>query len=98
MFFQLFFRSIVLSLAGIFAAIPLSYAAGTNWFGGIDVANKFWAKNSQNFSGSVDDKMKSRKIYGAFDAANLVEQEVFPGEHSFWGRRGIPFLARHLNV
>ena len=21
-----------------------------------------------------------------------------PGEHSFWGRRGIPFLARHLNA
>jgi hypothetical protein len=26
----------------------------------------------------------------------LVEQEVFPEEHLFWGKRGIPFLAKHL--
>jgi dienelactone hydrolase len=36
------------------------------------------------------------EIYGVFGAADRVEQEVFPGEHSFWGERGIPFLARHL--
>ena len=35
-------------------------------------------------------------IYSVFSAADRVEQEVFPGEHSFWGKRGIPFLARHL--
>ena len=39
-----------------------------------------------------------RKIYGVFGASDRVEQEVFPDEHSFWGKRGIPFLARHLNV
>ena len=32
-----------------------------------------------------------------FEAADRTEQEVFPGEHSFWGRRGLPFIARHLN-
>ena len=37
-----------------------------------------------------------RDIYGVSGAADRVEQEVFPGEHSFWGKRGIPFLARHL--
>jgi dienelactone hydrolase len=36
--------------------------------------------------------------YRVFGAADRVEQEVFPDEHSFWGRRGIPFLARHLNA
>jgi dienelactone hydrolase len=39
-----------------------------------------------------------RKIYDVFAAATLVEQEVFPDEHTFWGRRGIPFVARHLNA
>lgn len=37
-----------------------------------------------------------QKIYGVFGASDRVEQEVFPDEHSFWGKRGIPFLARHL--
>ena len=37
-----------------------------------------------------------RKIYAVFGAAELTDQEVFPGPHSFWGKRGLPFLARHL--
>jgi len=45
---------------------------------------------------SIDSFKKVRDIYEVFGAADRVEQEVFPGEHSFWGRRGIPFLARHL--
>jgi dienelactone hydrolase len=39
-----------------------------------------------------------RKVYEVFGAADRVEQEVFPADHSFWGKRGIPFLARHLNA
>jgi dienelactone hydrolase len=39
-----------------------------------------------------------REIYSVFQAADRVEQEVFPGEHSFWGKRGIPFMARHLAI
>ncbi len=38
-----------------------------------------------------------KKIYSIFGVPDNVEQEVFPDEHSFWGKRGIPFLARHLN-
>jgi predicted porin len=76
MFYRLFLCCIALSLAGIFTAIPLSYAAGTNWFGGIDVATKFLGKNSQNFSGSIDDKMKSRKIYGAFQINRMLGIEM----------------------
>ena len=37
-----------------------------------------------------------REIYTVFQAADRVEQEVFPAEHSFWGKRGIPFIAAHL--
>jgi hypothetical protein len=33
-----------------------------------------------------------------FGAEPLVEHEVFPDEHAFWGRRGVPFLARHLGA
>jgi dienelactone hydrolase len=37
-----------------------------------------------------------RNVYAVFDAAPLVEQETFDGPHSFWGKRGLPFLAKHL--
>ena len=47
---------------------------------------------------SVESFNEVRKIYEIFGAADRVEQEVFPGEHSFWGKRGLPFLARHLSA
>jgi dienelactone hydrolase len=37
-----------------------------------------------------------RAVYATFDAAALTEQETFDGPHSFWGKRGLPFLAKHL--
>src|SRR6266581_4049458 len=37
-----------------------------------------------------------KKIYDVFDAGALTEQETFDGPHSFWGKRGLPFLAKHL--
>ncbi|MBZ5619941.1 MAG: alpha/beta hydrolase family protein [Acidobacteriia bacterium] len=39
-----------------------------------------------------------KKIYEVFGAAALTEQETFDGPHSFWGKRGLPFLAKHLDV
>ncbi len=39
-----------------------------------------------------------KKVYEVLGAADLVEQEVFSGEHSFHGVRGLPFMARHLGV
>jgi dienelactone hydrolase len=45
---------------------------------------------------SVESFKQVREIYGVFQATDRIEQEVFPDEHSFWGKRGIPFLARHL--
>jgi len=37
-----------------------------------------------------------KKVYDVFGAGPLAEQEVFDGPHSFWGKRGLPFLAKHL--
>jgi dienelactone hydrolase len=39
-----------------------------------------------------------KKVYETFGAAEMTEQETFPGPHSFWGKRGIPFLAKHLTA
>jgi dienelactone hydrolase len=47
---------------------------------------------------SVESFNEVRKIYEVFGARDRAEQEVFPGEHSFWGRRGVPFLARQLSA
>jgi dienelactone hydrolase len=45
---------------------------------------------------SVESFNRVRDIYRVFGAADRVEQEVFPDEHAFWGKRGIPFLSRNL--
>lgn len=45
---------------------------------------------------SIESFKAVKAIYDVFGAADRVEQEVFPDEHAFWGRRGIPFLTRHL--
>ena len=45
---------------------------------------------------SVESFEEVKKIYSVFGVPDVVEQEVFPEEHLFWGKRGIPFLARHL--
>ena len=47
---------------------------------------------------SIESFTRTREIYGVFGAPDRIEQDVFPGEHSFWGKRGLPFLARHLSA
>jgi dienelactone hydrolase len=37
-----------------------------------------------------------RDVYRVFQAEDRVEHEVFPAEHSFWGKRGIPFIVKNL--
>ena len=39
-----------------------------------------------------------RAIYRVFGAEQQFDTEIFPDEHAFWGRRGIPFLVRHLTA
>lgn len=31
-------------------------------------------------------------------AGEAAQQEVFDGPHTFWGQRGLPFLANNLNI
>lgn len=47
---------------------------------------------------SIESFRKVRSIYEMFGAADKAEQEVFDEAHSFWGKKGIPFLARQLTA
>jgi len=72
-------------LAGLIAPRPLFVESGEK-------------DNIFPIRASIESFNEVKKIYGVFEASDRVEQEVFPDEHSFWGKRGIPFLARHLGV
>jgi dienelactone hydrolase len=72
-------------LAGLIAPRPLFVESGEK-------------DNIFPIKASIESFGKVREIYSAFAATDVVEQEVFPDEHSFWGRKGIPFLARHLSA
>ena len=37
-----------------------------------------------------------KQVYDVLDAPDHFQYEIFDGEHSFWGVKGIPFLAAHL--
>ena len=39
-----------------------------------------------------------KKVYEVFDAPNMADHETFDGPHSFWGKRGLPFVLRHLGA
>lgn len=39
-----------------------------------------------------------RKTYSSFGADDRIDHEIFEGEHSWHGVRGIPFLAKHLGA
>ncbi|HXJ43817.1 MAG TPA: alpha/beta hydrolase family protein [Bryobacteraceae bacterium] len=47
---------------------------------------------------SVESYQRVKEIYTVFGAGDNVEQEVFNDVHSFWGKKGIPFVARHLTA
>lgn len=47
-------------------------------------------------SGSRTSFERVKKIYEVFGVPDMAEQEVFDGPHLFWGKRGLPFLARQL--
>jgi hypothetical protein len=47
---------------------------------------------------SIESFNQAREIYRVFGAADRIEQEVFPADHSFWGKRGVPFVARQLTA
>jgi dienelactone hydrolase len=39
---------------------------------------------------------KVKKVYEVFGVPELADQQIFPGEHSFHGVKGLPFLANAL--
>jgi dienelactone hydrolase len=39
-----------------------------------------------------------KKVYEVFGAVPAIQQEVFNDIHSFYGVRGLPFLAKHLSA
>lgn len=47
---------------------------------------------------SAESFRKVSGIYNVFGAGNRVEHDVFDEAHSFWGKKGVPFLARHLTA
>jgi dienelactone hydrolase len=72
-------------IAGLIAPRPLFVESGER-------------DNIFPIAASLDSFSRVREIYRVFGAADRVEHEVFADEHAFWGRRGLPFLARHLNA
>jgi len=72
-------------LAGLIAPRPLFVESGEK-------------DNIFPIRASIESFNKVREVYHVFGVPDRIEQEVFPDEHSFWGKRGIPFLARQLNA
>jgi dienelactone hydrolase len=70
-------------IAGLIAPRPLFVESGEK-------------DNIFPIAASIESVKQVREIYAVFNQAERVEHEVFPGEHSFWGKRGIPFMAKNL--
>lgn len=47
---------------------------------------------------SIESFNRVQKVYEVFGAAANTSQEVFPGEHQFHGKQGLPFCARSLSA
>jgi len=79
-----------------------------NWAEMYDVAGLIAPRPMFAESGEKDDIFpiaasrasfeRVRKVYEVFGADRVIEQETFDGPHSFWGKRGLPFLAKHLGA
>jgi hypothetical protein len=41
---------------------------------------------------------KVKHIYEVFGVPDAAQHETFDGPHTFWGNRGLPFLAKNLNA
>jgi dienelactone hydrolase len=46
---------------------------------------------------SLESVARVREVYAVFGASEQLGHEVFPDEHAFWGKRGIPFLSQSLS-
>jgi dienelactone hydrolase len=45
---------------------------------------------------SVESFKRVKAVYEVFGAGAEAQQETFPGPHSFWGKKGMPFMAEKL--
>lgn len=70
-------------VAGLIAPRPLFVESGTR-------------DNIFPIEASRESFRRVHRIYEILGVPELAEQEVFDGEHSFWGKGGLPFLAKHL--
>ena len=41
---------------------------------------------------------KVKAVYEVFGAGAEAQQETFNGPHSFWGKKGLPFMAEKLRA
>ena len=77
-----------------------------NWCEMYDVAGLIAPRPLFSESGEKDDIFpveasrasfeRVKKVYEMLGKADLAELETFPDEHNFWGKKGLPFLAKHL--
>ena len=77
-----------------------------NWAEQYDIAGliaprPFFAESGERddifpIAASRESFSRVQRVYEVFEATAVVEQETFDGPHSFWGKRGLPFLARHI--
>jgi hypothetical protein len=47
---------------------------------------------------SVESFKRVKAVYEVFGAGAEAQQETFPGPHSFWGKKGMPFMAEKLRA
>jgi hypothetical protein len=70
-------------IAGLIAPRPVFFESGEK-------------DNIFPIAASRESFARVRKIYEVFGAADVTGHEVFDGPHSFSGKQGLPFLAKHL--
>jgi hypothetical protein len=70
-------------IAGLIAPRPVIFESGTR-------------DNIFPIAASRASFARVQKIYDVFGARDLTGHEIFDGPHSFSGKEGLPFLARHL--
>ncbi|MCC7009711.1 MAG: acetylxylan esterase [Acidobacteria bacterium] len=72
-------------VAGLIAPRPLFVESGTR-------------DDIFPIAASTESVARVRDVYRVFGADAALDHEIFDGEHSFWGRRGIPFLASRFGA
>jgi len=97
------FRSCIMSLSHCVD----NYVPGIlNWAEMYDVAGliaprPFFSEAGERdaifpITASIESFRRVKAIYEVFGAGDEAQQEIFDGPHSFWGKKGLPFMAAKL--